>query len=458
MTRALVRVVYPARSTQRSSAGWGLGIALLFCIAVNCGREPVGEPVTLTFIHQRSANFPFQQEYERELQQFTKETGIRVKFLPHPEITSAQMELWRKLLAAGPAGADVYSIDVIWPGLLSEYFIDLKPYFANELSAYFPAILNSYFVGDKLVAIPYGPDIGLFFYRTDLLEKYGYRAPPATWSELETMAARIQSGERAKGRKNFWGYVWQGAPTEALTCDALEWQASEGGGWIVEADQTISVNNPQAIRSWQRAAHWVGSISPPSVTSFNEEDTLNVWLDGDAAFMRTWPPAYGISQVSSSQVRNKFNVALLPGGRAGQFGTLGGIALAVSRSSAHPREALELVRFLSRRDVELQLSHAIGEAPVRSELYELPELLAPNPQFALLGRAFGSAAVSRPSNVTGKKYEEVSDAYQRAVNSVLTHKKTAPDAAATLERELVRITGFRTGPPSLSERLAREGH
>jgi trehalose/maltose transport system substrate-binding protein len=272
------------------------------------------------------------------------------------------------------------------------------------------------------------------------------------------MAARIQSGERAKGRKNFWGYVWQGAPTEALTCDALEWQASEGGGWIVEADQTISVNNPQAIRSWQRAAHWVGSISPPSVTSFNEEDTLNVWLDGDAAFMRTWPPAYGISQVSSSQVRNKFNVALLPGGRAGQFGTLGGIALAVSRSSAHPREALELVRFLSRRDVELQRSHAIGEAPVRSELYELPELLAPNPQFALLGRAFGSAAVSRPSNVTGKKYEEVSDAYQRAVNSVLTHKKTAPDAAATLERELVRITGFRTGPPSLSERLAREGH
>jgi trehalose/maltose transport system substrate-binding protein len=48
------------------------------------------------------------------------------------------------------------------------------------------------------------------------------------------MARRIQSGERAKGKKDFWGYVWQGADGEALTCDALEWQAGEGGGRIIE--------------------------------------------------------------------------------------------------------------------------------------------------------------------------------------------------------------------------------
>jgi trehalose/maltose transport system substrate-binding protein len=76
------------------------------------------------------------------------------------------------------------------------------------------------------------------------------------------MAARIQAGERAKGKKQFWGFVWQGAADEGLTCDALEWQASDGGGRIIEEDQTISVNNPLAIRAWQRAAHWVGSISP----------------------------------------------------------------------------------------------------------------------------------------------------------------------------------------------------
>jgi trehalose/maltose transport system substrate-binding protein len=56
--------------------------------------------------------------------------------------------------------------------------------------------------------------------------------------------------------------------------------------------------------------------------------------------------------------------------------------------------------------------------------------------------------VSRPSSVTGQKYEEVARAYIRAVHSVLTGKTTAPEAAAGLEKELVGITGFKTGPPS----------
>jgi trehalose/maltose transport system substrate-binding protein len=50
---------------------------------------------------------------------------------------------------------------------------------------------------------------------------------------------------------------------------------SEGGGRIIEANQTVSVNNPGAVRAWQRAAHWVGWISPPSVTSYEEWDAAN---------------------------------------------------------------------------------------------------------------------------------------------------------------------------------------
>jgi trehalose/maltose transport system substrate-binding protein len=55
--------------------------------------------------------------------------------------------------------------------------------------------------------------------------------------------------------------------------------------------------------------------------------------------------------------------------------------------------------------------------------------------------------VSRPSNVASNKYQEVSDAYIQAVHSVLTGEKSAADAAAVLENELVRITGFKKGPP-----------
>jgi hypothetical protein len=64
-----------------------------------------------------------------------------------------------------------------------------------------------------------------------------------------------------------------------------------------------------------------------------------------------------------------------------------------------------------------------------------------------LSQAFQTGLVSRPSNVTGKKYQDVSDAYIQAVHSVLTGEKSAQEAAGALEKELVRITGFKTGPP-----------
>src|SRR5467141_3978074 len=420
---------------------------LLFSLLLEgCTRPSAHEPVTLTFLEEWS-NKTFSEARQQELQQFTRETGIRVSLLPSPESARQKLVLWRELLGTGASGPDVYGLDVIWPGMLGDYFMDLRPYFANEVSLQFPAMTAGYTVDNKLVAIAYRADIGLLYYRTDLLRQYGYREPPRTWDELETMAARIQAGERAKGKKQFWGFVWQGAADEVLTCDALEWQAAEGGGRIIEEDQTISVNNPQAIRAWQRAARWVGSISPPSVVGYKEWDALNVWVAGEAAFMRNWPIADADSQAAGSPIRNKFDMTLLPGGKAGRLGTLGGAGLAVSRFSAHPREALELVRYLCSRDVQVKRSRVLTEPPTRPELYELPEVLEANPQFALLSRAFRTGIVSRPSAVTGKKYEDVTDAYIRAVHSVLTGEKSAPEAAAALEKELVRITGFKKGPP-----------
>jgi len=422
-------------------------IVLLALLLEGCSRSSKDEPVTLSIVDQQWTTDNFHRAELQELEGFTRETGIQVKYLPAPESAGEQLALWRELLASGASGPDVYGVDVVWTGMLGEYFIDLKPYFSDEISAQFPATIKSYMVGDKLVAMPRGAGIGILYYRTDLLQRYGYRAPPATWEELETMAARIQAGERARGNKKFWGYVWQGAPAEALTCNALEWQASEGGGRIIEDDKTISVNNPQAIRAWQRAARWVGSISPPSVVAYKELDSLNVWVAGDAAFMRNWVVAYTDGQAAGSPIRNKFDIALLPGGRAGSMGTLGGTGAAVSRFSAHPSEAVRLVRYLTSSEVQLKRFQLISDIPTRPALFERPEVLEVNPHFALLSQALRNGVVSRPANVAGNKYEDVSNAYIQAVHSVLTGEKAAPRAAADLERELVRITGFKTGPP-----------
>ena len=189
------------------------------------------------------------------------------------------------------------------------------------------------------------------------------------------------------------------------------------------------------------------SISPPGVVGYREWDSLNVWLAGDVAFMRHWPSAYLNSQAVGSPIRNKFDIALLPGGKAGRVGTLGGWGLAVSRFSPHPREALELVRYLTRRDVQEQRSRVLSQPPTLPELYNVPEVIETNPRFDLLSQAFRTGIVSRPSNVTGEKYQDVTDAYIQAVHSVLTREKSAREAVAALEDELVRTTGFKKGPP-----------
>ncbi len=53
---------------------------------------------------------------------------------------------------------------------------------------------------------------------------------------------------------------------------------------IIEADNTITVNNPNAIRAWQRASHWIGWISTPDVISYEEWDAVNAFYSGQAAF------------------------------------------------------------------------------------------------------------------------------------------------------------------------------
>jgi trehalose/maltose transport system substrate-binding protein len=121
--------------------------------------------------------------------------------------------------------------------------------------------------------------------------------------------------------------------------------------------------------------------------------------------------------------------------------------LAVSRFSAHPREALELVRYLTRNDAQVKRSQVLSQPSPLLEIYNQPKVLEQNPHFALLSQAFQTGLVSRPSNVAGKKYQDVTDAYIQAVNSVLTGAESAPEAAAALEKELVHITGFKKGPP-----------
>jgi trehalose/maltose transport system substrate-binding protein len=351
-----------------------------------------------------------------------------------------QLATWRKLLEGGAKVPDVYGIDVIWPRILADNLLDLRAYIPEqEIAAHLPELIANNTVNGRLVALPDNLNEGLLFYRVDLLRKYGYRAPPKNWEELEVMARRIQAGERANGNKDFWGFVWQGALSEALTCNALEWQVSEGGGTILDENGKVTVNNPQTIRAWDRAARWVGSISPPGVVAYKEWDAGNMWQAGKAAFMRNWASEYIADRAQEPLTRDRFDIAPLPRGGAGMAATLGGSGYGVSRHSLHPREAAMLVRFLCSRDEQVRRCRNTTEAPTISQLYDEPEVLASNPDFPRVLEVFRKGVALRPSRSAGKMYPDVSRAYSEAVYAVLTRKKSAAQAADELQDELQRM-------------------
>ena len=413
-------------------------ILLFILFALGChsaGRDASG--ITLTLIDQGwPASDP---RLGPELEGFARQTDIRVQILPAPEAAVEQLTTWRELLDSKAEVPDVYAIDMIWPTVLADNLIDLKSYVPPEdIAAHFPELIANYTVNGKLVALPHNMNEGLLFYRVDLLAKYGYGAPPKTWEELEAMATRIQAGERANGNKDFWGFVWEGAPSEALTSNALEWQVSEGGGTILDGNGTVTINNPDAIRSWSMAARWVGSISPPGVTEYKEWDAFNMWQAGKAAFMRNWTNAYVAARAENSPTRGHFDVAPLPRGRAGFAATLGGNGYGVSRYSRHPREAAMLVRFLASPEEQARRCRKPSEPPTVPALYKNADVLGANPYVSRVLQVHEGAAL-RPSVPAGKMYPEVSRAYFMAVHSVLTQRQTAAQAASSLQQQLVTI-------------------
>jgi trehalose/maltose transport system substrate-binding protein len=408
------------------------------------------EPTTVSYLRLGWSQPDDLPEMESLLQQFSRETGIRVRDLPVPETTLDQLDLSRRLLRQAAAGPDALAVDVIWAGVLQPDLVDLQREVADEFPLLGPQLLRSYQADGKLAAVPYTVQVGVLQYRRDLLREYGYQRPPRTWDELEKMAARIQAGERAKGHKDFWGYVWQGAAAEALTCNAIEWQAAAGGGRIIESNRTISVNNPAAIRSWERAKHWIGWISPPSVLAYQELDSLNVFDKGGAAFGRIWGGA-SITHIAlfrqmhwrNSLAQSITGYTTIPGGLTGGAGTLGGSGLAVSEHSSHRKEAIELVRFLIRAQIH---SNQVDERAVvdRAGSHGADSASEAGRTSEAVIR---TKLVVRPSTETGTQYEHVARAYFDAVHSVLTGEKSASIAAAALEKELVRITGLPVGPP-----------
>lgn len=372
---------------------------------------------------------------------WAQKTGNTVEIVSAPSDSGERLALYQLLLAAKGKDIDVFLIDTTWPGIIGDFFVDFKQYATqDQIAQHFKAFVENNTVKERLVAIPWFIDTGLLYYRKDLLKKYEKR-PPQTWQELTEIAALIQDAERRSGNQQFWGYVFQGRAYEGLTCNALEWIYNFGGGTIVDKDGTITINNPNALSALELASSWVGKISPPGVLNYMEEEARGTFQSGKALFMRNWPYAWSLANTAESRIRGKVGVTTLPSGskQGPRAGTLGGWSLAVSKYSAHQKQAADLVFYLTSKEEQKRRALEAGLYPSITSLYEDEQLIKANPIMSQLLEAF-SQAVARPARSTGAKYNRVSSEFWNTVHEILSKKASPSQGLQSLDQKLERIS------------------
>jgi multiple sugar transport system substrate-binding protein len=355
-----------------------------------------------------------------------------------------QQQYLTTVLASRDPSIDVILIDVIRPAqyLASRWADTIDKYLPAAsrqalLRQYLPAYSQANVINGQLVALPGFADAMFLYYRTDLLEKYGFK-PPTTWDEAIQQAQTILQREN-NPTLNGIGYI--GAPVEGTVCTFLLpiWAA---GGDVTNAQGQFSLTVEQAQRALQ---FWVGlmdqRVSPPNMAekpqdTIRQEMQAGRWIFG-TLFAYAWNR---FQNDADSQVKGKIGVVPLSafaGGR--QASCLGGWQWVVSDFSRNKAQAHRLVRFLSSPEVSKILAIEASNLPVFPALYRDPDILRVNPWF---GQALPvvQAARARPQH---PRYAEISEVIRVTTNQVLARQKPPEQGAREIVTRLQAIYGGR---------------
>ena len=362
---------------------------------------------------------PFADATRDLVKQFNQEHRgeINLKVVRGPLETEAMSDLAISSLLLGKAPFDGLLMDVTWlPKYAAAGWMEPLEDFFNEKDVDALAIGaregNSY--DGHLYRWPLTADMGLLYYRTDLMEQ-----PPATPEELVLVSQSLQ-----KDRKVDWGYVWQGRQYEGLSCVYLEMIDGFGGDWLQPNNNHIGLDLDPGVQ----AAAWLQElidqgVSPNAVTNYAEPEALQSFKVGDAAFMRNWPYAWTELQKSDSAVKGNVGITTMVARPGHSTATLGSWGLTVLKGSAHVNASIEAIRFLTNESSQKQLFLNHGYTPTQQSVFDDPQLLQDKPILAEFGQAL-KVVKARPETPL---YAQISDVLTRQLSSILTRETTPKD-------------------------------
>jgi multiple sugar transport system substrate-binding protein len=387
---------------------------------------------------------PSEIEYWEEIiSEFRDSTHIDVVFLRQPTDTDQRRQGLVIPLEAKEDDPDIFLMDLIWVAQFaaSDWLLALDTFIQKgdlDTTCFFSSIIQQVDTYDgRIIALPVYNDCGVLYYRSDLLDKYGFKTP-TTWQDLISSAIHIQKQERLHN-PNFYGFVWQGAQYEGLICNYLEFLGSHGGSLVDSIGRlSVQTNESMAAVNMMKDLIHKYKISPVNTyTEMKEEEVRLFFQNSNALYERNWPYAWSLHRESGSAVELHTGITLLPRTAHGDHAaTLGGWHVGISKYSDKKEHAFKLMQYIVSYKIQKKLALHLGWNPGRSDLYDDEDLVKRMPQITILKRAFGYAR-ARPSL---PYYTQISEILQRHINAVLAGKSKTDEALPKAQKEIDTIT------------------
>ena len=352
--------------------------------------------------------------------------NIHVTLVSAPTNTDTNRATLATEISGGAATPDVFMGDVIWPAQFGAHqlAVPLSDYLpASYFAQFAPGLVAGASYKGKVYGSPLFEDQGFMYYRKDLLAKAGL-APPTTWEQLESEAKTLLSKHLVK-----YGFVWQGASYEGLTCNFMEYLASAGGTATKSDYSTATLDSPAAIKAVTFMRSLVTSgVTPPSITTFQESQAMNTFAAGNAAFLRNWDYAYSDATTPATGTLKTSQVGVEPmPAFAGQptpgYSNIGGWNMYINPHSKNINLDLTFIKYLASQQAQTILATKYSEIPTTTLVRGSATVKALNPVLAIVGQ---TKLVPRPAGTPN--YPALSTAIYTNVNAALAGS-TSPSAA-----------------------------
>ncbi len=322
------------------------------------------------------------------------------------------MSVW---ITAKDPTIDLFGLDSSWVSEFgaADWAVDLNDKLPNLSQTFDQGGLDLWTWDGKLLAVPFwGATTGLY-YRTDLLEKYGFK-PPETWDDLVTIAKKITAEE-----PNMTGYLWAGGKTENLMMAWSEFLYAFGGKYLDEQGK-CAFNSPEGIKAVEFMKSTIDSgLSPKTTTTFqNNQEAVTEFAAGNAVFFRgpsdylTW-----LNDTTKSSIAGKWDFMQNPAQPGGvHAGSSGGFGMAIQPYTKNMDAALKVMEVIASLQVQKGFALSWGPVQYYKGLYDDPEVANAYPEGHRLDAVLPSS-LSRPQH---HSYSQLTSIIQDQVHAAIT--------------------------------------